>query len=87
MRHPTDGVLRRLIDEPAGVSDPDRRHVADCAVCLTDLAAVREDAELVEQLERIQQGTGDLGADPGARVDVSAAGSPSSRKIASSGVR
>lgn len=47
MRHPTDGVLRRLLDEPAGVSDPDRRHVADCPQCLTDLAAAREDATLV----------------------------------------
>jgi hypothetical protein len=27
MRHPTEGVLRRLLDEPAGVSDPDRRDV------------------------------------------------------------
>ena len=30
MRHPTEGVLRRLLDEPAGVSDSDRQHVADC---------------------------------------------------------
>ncbi|RBY93560.1 hypothetical protein DQ237_17385 [Blastococcus sp. TF02-8] len=47
MRHPTEGVLRRLIDEPAGVSDADRRHVADCSRCLSDLAAARSDAELV----------------------------------------
>ena len=30
MRHPTEGVLRRLVDEPAGVADADRAHVADC---------------------------------------------------------
>ena len=47
MRHPTDGVLRRLLDEPAGVAEADRRHVADCDRCLTALAAIREDAALV----------------------------------------
>jgi hypothetical protein len=47
MRHPTEGVLRRLLDEPAGVSDSDRRHVADCRQCLRELAAMREDAALV----------------------------------------
>ena len=47
MRHPTEGVLRRLVDEPAGVSDPDRQHVADCPVCLARLAAAREDATVV----------------------------------------
>ena len=30
MRHPTEGVLRRLLDEPAGVADADRQHVAGC---------------------------------------------------------
>jgi hypothetical protein len=47
MRHPTEGVLRRLLDEPAGVSDPDRAHVADCTQCLGELTAMREDAVLV----------------------------------------
>ena len=44
MRHPTDGTLRRLLDEPAGVADTDREHVAGCRVCLSGLAAAREDA-------------------------------------------
>ena len=44
MRHPSDGTLRRLLDEPVGVSDPDREHVADCPVCLSGLAAAQEDA-------------------------------------------
>src|SRR3954447_1213355 len=48
MRHPTEGVLRRLLDEPAGVADPDREHIADCAVCLGALAQVREDAAAVD---------------------------------------
>lgn len=47
MRHPTEGVLRRLLDEPAGVADADRRHVAGCDRCLAGLAAAREDAALV----------------------------------------
>jgi hypothetical protein len=44
MRHPNDGTLRRLVDEPAGVADADRRHVAGCPVCLAGLAAAQEDA-------------------------------------------
>jgi hypothetical protein len=44
MRHPTDGTLRRLLDEPAGVADADRRHVAGCPVCLSGLAAAQQDA-------------------------------------------
>src|SRR3954454_1496774 len=44
MRHPTEGVLRRLIDEPAGVPEPCRRHIAECPVCLAGLAAAQEDA-------------------------------------------
>jgi hypothetical protein len=44
MRHPTDGTLRRLLDEPAGVADADRKHVTGCPVCLSGLAAAREDA-------------------------------------------
>lgn len=44
MRHPTDDTLRRLVDEPAGVSDADREHVAGCPACLSGLAAAQRDA-------------------------------------------
>ena len=44
MRHPNDGTLRRLVDEPAGVADADREHVANCPVCLSALSAIRRDA-------------------------------------------
>ena len=44
MRHPSEGTLRRLLDEPAAVPDPDRDHVADCTVCLSGLTAAHEDA-------------------------------------------
>jgi hypothetical protein len=47
MRHPTEGALRRLLDDPAGVADADRRHVVDCPECLDELASAREDADLV----------------------------------------
>ncbi|UOY03421.1 hypothetical protein [Blastococcus sp. PRF04-17] len=47
MRHPDEGVLRRLVDEPAGVTDADRAHVAACATCLRELEAARAEARLV----------------------------------------
>jgi hypothetical protein len=47
MRHPSEGVLRRLVDEPAGVTDDDRAHVAACATCLRDLEDARAQAQLV----------------------------------------
>jgi hypothetical protein len=47
MRHPSEGVLRRLVDEPAGVTDADRVHVASCPTCLRGLDVVRADAQLV----------------------------------------
>ena len=47
MRHPSEGVLRRLIDEPAGVTDDERAHVAGCSACLRALDTVRADAQLV----------------------------------------
>jgi len=48
MRHPTEGVLRRLLDEPAGVADSDRQHAAGCVQCLRGLTTIRQDAVLVE---------------------------------------
>ena len=47
MRHPSEGVLRRLVDEPAGVTDDDRAHVASCPTCLRALERARADAQLV----------------------------------------
>jgi hypothetical protein len=48
MRHPTDGTLRRLLDEPAGVADADREHVAACPVCLSGLAAAQKDVAVAD---------------------------------------
>ncbi len=47
MRHPSEGTLRRLLDEPAGVADADRDHVTGCPICLADVAAAQRDAEFV----------------------------------------
>jgi hypothetical protein len=47
MRHPSEGVLRRLVDEPAGVTDDDRAHVAGCPTCRRALDSARADAHLV----------------------------------------
>lgn len=49
-KHPADGVLRRLVDEPAGVSDPDRAHVAACTRCQHALSVARQDASAVSAL-------------------------------------
>ena len=64
MHHPTEGVLRRLLDEPAGVAGSDRQHVAGCPQCLDGLAASRQDAALVSAA---------LATEGGADVDVATA--------------
>ena len=56
MSHPADGVLRRLLDEPSGVAVAYREHVRDCAQCLDDLAAIRDDAEVVGAALAIDDG-------------------------------
>ena len=50
--HLSDGALRRLLDEPSGVADADRRHAADCTACLTVLTAVRDDAARLQAVLR-----------------------------------
>jgi len=76
MRHPTEGALRRLVDEPAGVPTHDREHVTDCRQCIDGLAAMRADAALVEAA-LAPEGVPD--------VDVGAAWQRLSTAIASAG--
>ncbi|GAA3342413.1 hypothetical protein GCM10020358_37300 [Amorphoplanes nipponensis] len=71
MRHPTDGTLRRLLDEPSGVADTDREHVAGCPACRSGLAAARRDASLSR-----------AALDVDATVDVDAGWSRLSRSVA-----
>ncbi|GAA4967676.1 hypothetical protein [Actinoplanes utahensis] len=46
MRHPGDGTLRRLLDEPDGVADVDRDHVDECPECRSRMSAAADDALL-----------------------------------------
>lgn len=64
MRHPTEGVLRRLLDEPSGVAVSDRQHVHDCPECLAALDGMRQDADVVRTC---------LASEAAADVDVAAA--------------
>jgi hypothetical protein len=72
MRHPTEGTLRRLLDEPAGVPDADREHVATCPTCRGDLDRVRTDARLTRAALEVP-GAGDVDVDAGwARLSTAA---------------
>lgn len=63
-RHPTDGTLRRLLDEPVGVSDADRAHVAGCPTCLAGLAAARTDAAAAAAMTAPAADTAPAAAEP-----------------------
>ncbi len=62
MRHPAEGVLRRLLDEPAGVADPDRDHAAACERCRGGLATLDEDRARVETALAVELADVDLDA-------------------------
>jgi len=46
--HPSDGILRRFVDEPETIGDEARGHLAGCAGCRTRLEAMRDDAARLE---------------------------------------
>lgn len=48
--HPTDGALRRALDEPASLADVDRQHVAGCSRCRTALADAAHDREAAHEV-------------------------------------
>jgi hypothetical protein len=76
MGHPTEGVLRRLLDEPAGVADRDRRHAASCGRCRGGVAAMREDATLIHAALAAPDGA-DLDLDAGwQRLSAAARAAP-----------
>ncbi|GLX93053.1 hypothetical protein [Herbidospora sp. NBRC 101105] len=54
MRHPTDGTLRRLLDEPDGVADADRDHIAHCPACQEGLNVARDDAAFAATVLRTE---------------------------------
>ena len=77
MRHLPDGTLRRLVDEPAGVADTDREHVAGCPQCLAGMAAAQEDAALTGAALDVQLASDvDLGWERLSRAAAAAAGDP-----------
>lgn len=50
MKHISDGLLRRVIDDPLILSAADRRHLETCAVCQATLAAMTADSQAVAGL-------------------------------------
>jgi hypothetical protein len=76
MRHPSDGTLRRLLDDPDGVAAADREHAATCARCRSVLLAVQADATSAQATLGIDVGT-----------DVDAAWGRLSRTLAEPGRR
>jgi hypothetical protein len=78
MRHPGDGLLRRLLDEPDGVADSDRSHVDGCATCSSRLLAVSADAAEVEAALRLDV---DVDVDAAWACLVAAAGHESPRPV------
>src|SRR4051794_4751427 len=77
MRHPTDGTLRRLLDEPAGVADADREHVAGCRACLSALEGAQQDAMMARRALLAAPG-----ADPARHLDVDLAWAQLSQAVA-----
>ncbi len=49
MRHLTDGVLRRLCDDPLALSAAERRHVEHCHACQARQAAIAADARFAAE--------------------------------------
>lgn len=45
MKHPDEGTMRRMVDEPTLVRETDRRHVEDCARCRNAMREIQVDAE------------------------------------------
>ena len=75
MRHPSEGVLRRLVDDPAGVTDDERTHIAGCPTCLRALDTARAGAQLVGSALSAPAGRDvDMGA-AWTRLSTAAAGS------------
>jgi anti-sigma factor RsiW len=61
--HPSDGTLRRSLDEPAAVPASKRRHVATCARCAERVGRISADAGAVQAMLQ----------SPSSGIDVTAA--------------
>lgn len=49
MKHLSDGILRRMVDEPFAFSGEDRAHLAGCARCGERIKTIRSDEQLAAQ--------------------------------------
>lgn len=87
MRHPSEGVLRRLVDEPAAVPDTDRDHVADCPVCREGLADARRDADFTASALHFEADPADLDGEAAWQRFTTSADKSVSRGSAGSGER
>jgi hypothetical protein len=47
MSHPSEGLLRRAVDEPAAMGDAERAHLGECERCRGELAAAIADRDAV----------------------------------------
>ncbi len=79
MGHPTDGTLRRLVDEPDGVTAADRAHTAACPACQTALVRARLDAALAASV--LDQTVEVDVADGWRRLSASAVGAPAAAAV------
>ncbi|HYS00975.1 MAG TPA: hypothetical protein VET82_01340 [Candidatus Eisenbacteria bacterium] len=75
MRHISDGLLRRVIDDPLILSAADRQHLETCAVCQATVAAMTADSQAVAGLLSGPVPPVDPGA-AAAAMGVRAAGRP-----------
>ncbi len=49
LRHPDEGTLRRLLDEPVAVAIAEERHVDSCPRCLARIASMYDDDAFITQ--------------------------------------
>ena len=72
--HPSDGTLRRTLDEPDAVDAANRKHVAACARCAARVQRMSADAGWVQAMLPAHDPAVDV---PGARARLAAhRGSP-----------
>ena len=60
MSHPTEGTLRRLLDEPAAVGVPDRDHVTTCVQCRDLLDVIGAEARFASEVFSSPEGALDI---------------------------
>ncbi|MFZ2032825.1 MAG: hypothetical protein WAW53_03620, partial [Candidatus Dormiibacterota bacterium] len=82
--HPSDGTLRRSLDEPVAVDVTSRTHMATCARCTERVQRMSADAAAVRAMLASSEPVVDLAASRArlARAEAGSAGSPGSQRLA-----